>query len=196
MKRLSLLNGAALLALVLALGACTREPPNLAGRVRAAMTPPALVADWMIQGRNDFLVYDLRSPADFAKGHLPNAVQADPAKLAQPGIVRALPDYKTLVFYGAGDTVDVKALTPLFERGLHVRILDGGYAGWQRQVLTRPTRVATPAEAKRDAVAKYFRGESALGTPETLKELPASKYVRPPTLPSARPAPTYESEGC
>lgn len=196
MNRLSLLHGAALLVLAGLLGACTHEPANLAGRMRAALTPPALVADWIIQGRNDFAIYDLRSADAFAKGHLPNAVQVDPARLQQPGIVRALPNYKTLVFYGEGDTLDAQALRPLFARGLHVRILEGGYAAWQRDVLTRPTRVATPAAAKRDAVAKFLRGESALGTPETLKELPASKYVRPATLPPASPAPTYESEGC
>lgn len=196
MNRLSFLHGAALLAAALLIGACTHEPVDMAGRVRTAMTPPTQVADWIIQGRNDFVVYDLRSSEAFAKGHLPGAVQVDPAKLQQPGIVRALPDYKTLLFYDQGDDVDVKALTPLFARGLHVRILAGGYAGWQHQVLTPPVRVASREDAKRDAVAKFFRGESALGRPETLKELPASKYVRPATLPPAKPAPTYESEGC
>ncbi|HKI99482.1 MAG TPA: rhodanese-like domain-containing protein [bacterium] len=196
MKRLSLARIAPLLIVALSLAACSREPVNLAGRMNAALTPPRVIADWIIEGRNDFMLFDLRSPADFAKGHLPNAVQVDAAKLRDRGVVRALPDYKKLVFYGNGEQPSAEVLEPLFARGLHVMILEGGYGGWQRAVLTEPPHATTPEEAKRVAVAKYFRGESALGTPEPLKNIPAAKYLRPAQLPAAKPAPTYESEGC
>jgi rhodanese-related sulfurtransferase len=187
---LSLLLPLALLA------ACSREPAVPQSRVAAALTPPAVIADWIIQGRNDFALFDLRDPAAFAKGHLPAAVQVDPAKLREPGIVRALPDYKTLVFYGTDDSLHAEVLAPLFARGLHVMIVQGGYAGWQRHVLTRPQHATTPELAKQDAVARYFRGESVLGTAAPLKGIRAEQFLRPPALPAARPAPTYESEGC
>lgn len=186
----------ALLALLAPLASCSREPVALESRMHDAVTPPAVIADWVIQGRNDFLLFDLRDEAAYAAGHLPTAVRVDPASLKDPGVVRALPDYKKLVFYNGEDTVTGDLLRPVFARGLHVMILEGGYAGWQRTVLARPATVTTPAEAKRDAVAKYFRGESAMGTPEPLKNIPAEKYLRPPSLPAAQPAPTYQSEGC
>lgn len=185
----------ALLAVVALLAACTRERVPLEHRASAALTPPTVIADWIIQGRNDFMLFDLRSEAAFAAGHLPQAVRVEPAKLQEPGVVRALPGYKKLVFYAEGD-VGADTLAPLFQRGLHVMIVDGGYEGWERQVLSKPEQVATPQEAKRDAVARYFRGESALGTPKPLEEISAEQYLRPPQLPAAAPAPTYESEGC
>ena len=188
-----------LLATVLAwplLAACSREPTGLDSRIRAAVTPPPVIADWIIQGRNDFMVFDLRSELDFAAGHLPNAVRVDPRTLSDPGVVRALPDYKKLVFYNGENAVSGELLGVLFERGLHVMILQGGYAGWQRTVLGKPAQVVTREDAKRDAVAKYFRGESAMGTPEPLKKISADRYLRPPRVPAAQPAPTYQAEGC
>jgi rhodanese-related sulfurtransferase len=191
-----------LLALLLAvpaallLAGCHRAPVNLQSRITDALTPPAVIADWIIQGRNDFMLFDLRSPAQFAQGHLPNAVAVDPARLRERGIVRALPDYKKLVFYAQDDAPAAELLAPLFERGLHVMILQGGYAGWERTVLAKPARLDSPEAAKRDAVARFFRGESALGTPQPLQNIPAAKYLKPAALPPAKPAPSYESEGC
>ena len=195
MKRLTI-PALAMLAGAFLLSACTREPANLGGRMRAAITPPGVIAGWIIQGRNDFMLFDLRDPTEFDQGHLPHAVQVDPAKLRDPDIVRGLPDYKALVFYGHSEEPDAKLLEPLFERGLHVIILEGGYMGWERHVLSKPRSVATPEEAKRDAMARFFRGESALGTPQPLKDIPADKYLKPAALPPARPPQSYESEGC
>ena len=192
------LHSLAMLALLAALllPACSREPIALKSRVNAAITPPTVIADWIIQGRNDFMLFDLRDAATFAKGHLPDAVHVDPVKLRDPGVVRALPDYKKLVFYGSDDAVSGDVLAPLFARGLHVMIVQGGYAGWERHVLAKPERANTPELAKQDAIARHFLGESALGRAQPLKEIQAEQFLRPPSLPAARPAPTYESEGC
>lgn len=184
------------LALVLALAACTRERVPVQARMNAALTPPTVIADWLIEGRNDFMLFDVRSEAAFEAGHLPGAVHADPAELQQPGVVRALPDYKKLVFYGADNGVSAETLAPLFRAGLHVMVIEGGYAGWERAVLAKPERVSNPAEARQDAIARHFRGESALGSPQPLEEISAEEYLRPPQLPAAQPAPTYEMEGC
>ena len=195
MKRVRMMALAGL-ALALLLAGCEREPANFSGRLQAAITPPGVIADWLIQGRNDFMLFDLRDAAAYDRGHLPDAVRVDPAKLRDRGIVRALPDYKTLVFYAQADEPAADLLAPLFQRGLHVMILRGGYAGWERNVLAKPHNVVTLDDARRDAVARFFRGESALGTPQPLKDIPAAKYLKPAALPPAKAAPSYESEGC
>jgi hypothetical protein len=174
--------------------ACSREPELLHARMNTARTSPATVADWIIQGRNDFLLVDLRPAAEYRRGHVPGAVNVEPARLAQPAAVRTLPDYKKLVFYGAEDQ-QVRLLAPLFQRGLNVLILEGGYEGWVKTVMTRPTSLTSPDEVRRDAVSKHFRGESALGTPQPLRELPAQQYIRPPSLPPPAEKPP-QSEGC
>ncbi len=194
MKRLIVLLS--LLALGMALSACTRDPSRLKGRVATALTPPVVVADWIIAGRNDFMLLDLRSQADFDAGHLPDAVQITPAKLQESGMVRALPTYKKLVLYDAAGEIEAETLYPLLEEGHHVLVLQGGYAAWQREVLTEPAVVEGPAEAKRRAVAQYLRGESTLGTPEPLGEIKAEEYLRPPALPAPAAAPTFADEGC
>ena len=179
---------------VLTLVACSREPQLLDARMKAARTRPAQVADWIIQGRNDFLLIDLRSAEAFKQGHVPGAANVVPAELSRPRVVRTLPDYKKLVFYGAEDR-QAQLLAPAFRRGLNVLTLEGGYDGWVKEVMTRSAAVASPEEAKRDAVSKYFRGESALGTPQPLKSIPAQQYLRPPSLPPPAGAPPA-SEGC
>lgn len=180
--------------LVLGAPGCSREPELLQARMNTARTHPAQVADWIIQGRNDFLLVDLRPAEEYRRGHVPGAVNVEPARLTQPAAMRTLPDYKKLVFYGAEDQ-QARLLAPLFRRGLNVLTLEGGYEGWVQAVMTRPAAVTSPEEARRDAVSKYFRGESALGTPQPLKELPAQQYIRPPSLPPPAEKPP-QSEGC
>jgi hypothetical protein len=172
---------------------CSGEPPWLEARMATARTGPGTVADWMIQGRNDFLVIDLRPAAAFQQGHLPGAIPVEPGRLMQSATVRTLPAYKKVLVYGAEDR-QAQLLAPLFARGLHVLTLEGGYDGWVRNVMTRPAAIAGAEDAKREAVRKYFRGESALGTPQPLRNQPAQQYLRPPNLPPAGKPP--QLEGC
>ena len=182
------------LFLVLLLAGCSRDPQLLEARMKSGRTQSATVADWIIQGRNDFMVIDLRPAEAYQKGHVPGAINVSPEQLSRTGTVRSLPDYKKLVFYGAEDR-QARLLAPAFGRGLNALTLDGGYEGWVREVMTRPASVSSPAEAKREAVSKYFRGESALGTPQPLKNLPAQQYLRPPSLPPPGEGPP-QAEGC
>jgi rhodanese-related sulfurtransferase len=184
-----------LLLLLAGLLACAPEPQKFEARMGTARTPPMVVADWIIQGRIDFFVIDLRQAEAFRKGHLPGAINLTPEELARPGTLRQLPDYKKLVFYGAEDQ-QARVLTPMFARGLHVLTLEGGYEGWQREVMTRPANLTSADGPKREAVSKYFRGESALGTPQMLKEVPAQQYIRPPGLPAGDGTRPKKLEGC
>ena len=182
------------LAVALPVAACSPEPQHYEARMSTARTDASMVADWIIQGRNDFLVLDLRTPAEFAKGHLPGAVNLDPADLSKASVLRQLPTYKKLVFYGAEDR-QPQLLQPVFARGLHVLTITGGYESWQHDVVSPLGEKNLPKDVKRIAVSKYFRGESALGTPQPLKEVPAQQYIRQPSLPATRAAP-LKLEGC
>ncbi|MBI3992182.1 MAG: hypothetical protein HY342_02830 [Candidatus Lambdaproteobacteria bacterium] len=187
-------RGVIAIALLL-LAACSREPANLEARFRAAVTAPGVIADWIIQGRNDFMLVDLRAKADFEAAHIPGAISLPASEMARPEVTRSLPEYKKLVFYAAGNDVDPELLYPAFARGLHVMIMDRGYAGWQRNVLAEPPSDGSPRSARLLAVSKYFRGESALGTAKPLEGIPARQYIRPPSLP-IQPAAGTQSEGC
>lgn len=188
---------AMLLVAMLLLAACTREPVDLHSRYAAARTEPMTVADWIIQGRNDFLLVDLRGKSAFDAKHIPGAIQLEQDKVDDERVVASFPDYKTLVFYDASGQVKPEQLAPVFQRGLHVMVLQGGFEGWEQQVLTAPEEADGPAAAKRVAVSKYFRGESALGTPKELKEISAEQYIKQPTLPlQQQEAAPFQMEGC
>ena len=185
-----------LLLSLLFLSACFGEAPDLDHRLRTALTSPATVGDWMIQGRNDFMVFDLRGEADFKMGHLPGAVRLEPARLAEPDTLRAFPDYKKLVFYNRSGEIPAEELRPLLAQGLTVLVVRGGYQGWERDVLSDPGVAMGEEDAKRVAVSRYFRGEAVAGAPQPLKDIPAGKYIRPAELSPVEEEDVPEEEGC
>jgi hypothetical protein len=181
------------LAAGLLTGCFPEERASLSHRVRAAYTEPAAIADWIIQGRNDYLLIDLRAEADFRAGHIPGAITLGERDPASPTVIRSLPSYKKLVFYQAQDIPDDTALLPVFRSGAHVLILSGGYSAWQAQVLAPPAANADPI---RVAVGKHFRGESALGEARAVKAQGAEQYLQEPTLPIKEQPLRPQVEGC
>lgn len=158
-----LLTAGAGLALA-GLSGCRAAPPDLSTRLHATEVAPERVAEWILQGRNDFLMVDLRSESEVKAGAIPGAVRLAPEDL-QVGL-KKLPDYKKLVFVSASGLPDKAVLEAALLQGHHVLALKDGFAGWQASVLTAPSADAglTPeAFARRDTVAKYFRGEPTLG---------------------------------
>ena len=98
------------------------------------------------QGRPDFVVLDVRTPAEFAAGHLPGAVNVDfhaPDFEARLGKLDKNRSY--LVYCRTGNRSG-KALVILerlgFSRGFH---LQDGIADWQRRGLpVEPPPAPTP----------------------------------------------------
>lgn len=184
---------------MLAVTACTRSPVNLEERMETARTGPEMIADWIIEGRNDFLLVDLRPDVQYGAAHIRGAVHLSPQDLQDDQVVRSLPDYKKIVFYDEDGSLDAGTLRPAFEQGLRVMVLRGGYAAWEDEVLEPPQTVATQQERKAVAVARYFKGESALGTPQPLEEVRAEEYLQSeeelPALDLESEQP-YELEGC
>lgn len=109
--------------------------------------------------------------------------------------MKSLPAYKKLIFYGEDENLRVDQLRPVFDMGNHVLILESGFKGWKNTVLTAPNSVTTVEETRQDAVAKYFKGESALGTPQPLKRISAENFIRGPELKSGEKR-KVEEEGC
>lgn len=182
------------LVLAVWLVGCSTPPAPPEHRILNAATEPAVVADWLIAGRNDFLVIDLRERAAYDAAHIPGAIHLKPEALRESLTLNALPSYKKLVFYGADDGFDAKLLAPVFARGLTVQFIRGGYQGWRNGVLAVPENTAPEGAARKAAVAKYLRGESALGTPTPIKGFSTESLVRPPELDVTPPAPA--NEGC
>jgi rhodanese-related sulfurtransferase len=172
--RLSLSGRLALLAGLLGAGALLIGEPGSGSRVTldtqelASMVDgevdhvtPEELADWLIAGRSDYRLIDLRSAADYAVYHIPTAEQMAVADL--PGA--ELPRDEKLVLYSAEGLHSAQAWFLLEAKQYPaVYILLGGLKAWQEHVVfpEAPGPNAAPAErvafAKAVEVAKYFGG--------------------------------------
>jgi phage shock protein E len=87
------------------------------------------------QERENALVLDVRSPEEYAKGYLPDALNVPLAEL--PNYVVGLPKDKPVITYcmmkHPGDSRGEKAATLLRERGLDASVLEGGLPAWERE---------------------------------------------------------------
>jgi rhodanese-related sulfurtransferase len=134
MKHLSLLRLAPLLFAALALGACAREVPASGEPVQ----PDALAA--LLAADDAPLLLDVRTPEEFAQGHVPGATHVPLQELESR--LGELTTYKQrgVVAYCEVGGRAAKAAELLRANGFaNVRLLDGSMRRWrdeQREVAT------------------------------------------------------------
>jgi hypothetical protein len=160
------------------------------------------LADWIVQGRNDFILVDLRSEKDFAAYHIPTSESVPLASLT--------PDFaahnEKIVLCSDDGTEGAKAWFLLEAQGFKsVYLLDGGLRAWQDVVLF-PKKVAgadTAGFERQVQVAKFFGGtpqvEGAAAPASAALALPK---LAAPALPASsdaggsKPQPKKKKEGC
>lgn len=140
---------------------------------------PRELASWIIEGRRDFAVIDLRNQQDFAKAHVKDAVSCGVCHVDAEQGRKAVQETmfvdlsKKLVLYTAnGD--EVVELPKLLAKNPRLFTLKGGWAGWQREVLAPVSfEGVTDSEVLherqyREAIRAYFSGERPSNAPATL----------------------------
>jgi rhodanese-related sulfurtransferase len=160
---------------------------------------PAALADWILQGRRDFVVIDMRERAAFDQGHIRAAVSCgtchesrDEGRKAQAS-EQFVDLSKKLVFYTATGAEDV-TLPKLLHDNPDLYLLSGGWAGWQREVLEKRPLEGLEGEAREgwlrhEAVRAFFSGERPATATEA--KLPVTPIKRSGAHKEAGP-----SEGC
>lgn len=167
------------------------------------VTPPELAA-WIIEGRSDYRLIDLRSEAEYAAYHIPTAENVT---------VSALPDYalsraEKIVLYSQGGIHAAQAWFLLQAEGYRaVYTVFGGLDGWKDDVLfpTLPADAGSQERARFEraaAVAQFFggqarSGEATAGSAAAAPELP-KMTVPAPSAGAVAPAakPRKKKEGC
>ena len=154
------------------------------------VTPPEL-ASWIIEGRRDFAIIDLRESADFKKGHVRDAVScAECHTTTEEGRKDTRETLfvdlsKKLVLYTetGEETVD---LPRSLAKNPRLYTLKGGYEAWEKEVLAPVTFGGeTDAEQRllkqrQEAVRAFFAGERpGSSTPAVCRSHPSSGS--PPT---------------
>lgn len=136
----------------------------------ARTVTPAQLASWMIEGRRDFTVIDLRPPEAFARGHIRDAVSCGQCHSSADEGRKALRETmfvdltKKLVLYD-DDGQESLELPKLLAKNPRLYTLAGGYEAWQREVLA-PVSFGGETDAeqlhakqKQEAVRAFFAGE-------------------------------------
>lgn len=192
--------------------------PTRAGRVTVASDELAIVAargadqvdpvelaNWVVAGRADYRLLDLRDEAAFAAYRIPTAEHLPMARLLDANLARN----ETLVLYADEGVKASQAWFLLKANGYKgVYMVTGGLDGWKARVLFPRLREGTTTEVLRENEllrrrAAYFGGTPlAPGSGEALAAaappLPAPPAVAAPALPGggAKGPARKKREGC
>ena len=170
------------------------------------VTAPEL-ASWIVEGRADYRLVDIRDAKAYAQYHIPTAENVPLATVADGALDRT----DNIVLYGDGGIHAAQAWMVLKGRGYtSVRTLLEGLDAWKNEVLfpvpppgTNPEELARFERAIH--VARFFGGQAratapadGAGAPLPMMAPPAMPSVAAPTLPGGAPAPAprKKKEGC
>ena len=203
---LGLNRALALLALLLGLGALfarvypdrtvtVHEAELLTASARAEdRVPPTELAGWIVEGRADYRLIDLRDETAFAEYHVPTAENVPLTTLPVYGLLRN----EKIVLYADGDLPAAQAWLLLKGRGYRgVYTLQGGLTAWKDRILfpMMPESPSPEEQARFEEaahVAKLFGGQpraAASGGDAQLLDMSALRASTPavaaPSLPAA-----------
>jgi rhodanese-related sulfurtransferase len=165
---------------------------------------PAELAAWIIEGRTDYRLVDIRDEKAFAEYHIPTAQNVPLATVADGALSRT----DKIVLYGQGGIHAAQAWMVLKGQGYaHVYTLLEGLDAWRDEVLfpVRPESPTPEQEARFERtaqVAKFFGGQPRVAQapgsgPAALPTQAAVPQVAPPTLPAgAGGGPKKKRQGC
>ncbi len=150
---------------------------------------PETISQWIIEGRRDFMLIDIRSSEAFEQGHIKGAENIPLSQLLQRDTLDELPGDKLMVIYSNGSSHAAQAWLVMKAAGFDSYMLEGGFNYWN-QVIMNPK---VPADEAPDdeilryktqlAVKGYFGGDvtavssqvSSLDKPKTKKIIPGPK---------------------
>lgn len=93
------------------------------------------VAGWLIEGRGDFKLIDVRSSEDYENGKIGDAENIPIAQLVTEDVLQSLPKDRMVVVYSNGSENGAKAEVLLRLSGFDAHVLAGGYNAWHERIL-------------------------------------------------------------
>jgi rhodanese-related sulfurtransferase len=213
LPRLTLNQGLAFLALTLGTLALASQPHRgpfvkLDARELALVVEqevdhvtPTELAAWIVEGRADYRLIDLRTGEEYGAYHIPTAENVPLSGLADFPLLRT----EKIVLYSEGGIHSAQAWMLLRAQGYDAAyFLLGGLDAWQDEVLF-PTLAADAGPQQRAAferaaaMAQFFGGQPRAAGSETPSTAPVDlpKLVAPPPSPGpATPVKKKRKEGC
>ena len=93
------------------------------------------LANWLIEGRGDFKLIDVRTPEDFASGSIADAENIPIAQIVTQDVLMRLPTDRMVIVYSNGSENAAKAAVLLRLSGIDAHLLAGGYNAWHQRIL-------------------------------------------------------------
>lgn len=159
------------------------------------------LADWIIKGKADYRLIDLRSGKDFEEYHIPGAENIAIGSLLDAGLLRN----EKIILYSEGGTHSAQAWFLLkAQKYKNVYLLRDGLGEWKERILfpsiaENATAEEKAAFEKRKEISKFFGGSPQTGSGSTSS---TPQFVMPKLeMPSARGVPAgapkkKKKEGC
>jgi len=158
------------------------------------------LADWIIQGKSDFKLLDLRAEKEFNEYHIPSAELVPMAELNEYPFLRN----EKLVLYSEAGIHSAQAWMLLRAKGYKaVYMLFGGLEEWiDKIIFPKLAQNATPDQTaafeKMKEVSKFFGGSPQVGG--AAEEVSSRKSMPKLEMPGGTSAPTAgkkkKKEGC
>ena len=160
------------------------------------------LAEWLIEERKDFVLIDVRSQDEYAKGKIHEAQNIPLAELVSSETIGTLPTDRKVVVYSNGSENAAKASTMLRLAGLDAHMVTGGYNAWHQRILN-PDISAEELDgeslrvSEQRAYACYFVGDRGEGAAQRAEPKP----FEPPVFTEeeegdAPPLPPVGEESC
>jgi len=102
---------------------------------RAAYIPAEEVAKWVIDGRPDVVLVDIRTPAEYEKYHINGAVNVPLNALFDSESIDMFLSGSDIVLYSNSSTNAAQAWLMLQQQGIHTYVLQGGMNYWAQAIM-------------------------------------------------------------
>lgn len=93
------------------------------------------VAGWLIEGRGDFSLIDIRSADDFESGSIGEARNIPITQLVTDDVLLSLPKDRMVIVYSNGSEHAAKAVVLLRLNDIDAHLMAGGYNAWHERIL-------------------------------------------------------------
>lgn len=152
---------------------------------------PVTLSEWIIDGRRDYMLIDIRSAGEFEQGHIKGAENIPLEQLLQKSTLEELPEEKMLVIYSNGSSHAAQAWLVMKTAGFDSYMLAGGFNYWNKVIMNpeAPSNQGT-LEISDDeilryqtrlAVKNYFGGDAAaVSNPAAPVSQTKKKIIRSP----------------
>lgn len=165
----------ALVALILGIIAVFAGSPYMGSKVKVNVKDLALttvnnsdkikpleLADWIIKGKSDYTLVDVRDEDQYSQYFIPTAINIPLPQLPESDLLRN----QKIILYSDDDVISAQAWFILKSKNFNgVYLLDGGLKNWQEEVLFPKLAVNASKEEitrfeKVKEISQYFGGQA------------------------------------